>query len=672
RERYPKLEEKLKEIFGEEDKQEEEEEFDVTEHSYILMPKIDQVEKKRDDIAGVLVGGVRTVGEYLMGTDTVAAKIYIDYLEEKNRTIFKRIMIYLLKFAPNEEQWNDRINSIISDREQFCTFALKEEYKVLLHDKWEEISDAAKEEYVNWAKEQRVDDEEEYKKWFLDVKKQEITAQDIEAYNNKLRAEALYCIRDKCPDLYGEYLRASGVSEEEVKPKPPIQVSGGWTGEPSKSPLKPETMKTMAPVEVVKYVLDYDTNHPDTKEDEHAWEEDDPKEALANAFKLDVVERAMEYVKTDATLIVQMGRRYVRNFFYGLDEALNTQKLKNPDWGLILEISKLFIEKYGMNKEYEAATQTVPKILERGLKEEFCPIPMDENILNKVLGILRELLKIEDDTDVDEGGDPISGCINCVQGVAFENFVQFGLYCKKRDPKLYERQYASGFKRTLQNILDHVEKVKILCVFGEYFSNLCWIEEAWVRENLDRIFSEEDARQWDAIWGAYINWDHPTKVAFKMASGKYEHAIDRIGQKNRFKYDEDIDKKLVEHLMLAYWQGWEEDNTLLNSLLNKASDELLAKASQYLSSGFGYLKEHEKDVWREGVENRLLEYWQQRFDIMQKNPKEHQLEAQEFTGWVKDSPLKKEDTFRLLQKALVLTGGRVGLYADVSMFVEGV
>ena len=53
-----------------------------------------------------------------------------------------------------------------------------------------------------------------------------------------------------------------------------------------------------------------------------------------------------------------------------------------------------------------------------------CKLTTNENILNMVWEVLSGLFEHDDDTDIEDDGDPLSGCINCVQGEAFENIVR--------------------------------------------------------------------------------------------------------------------------------------------------------------------------------------------------------------------------------------------------------
>ena len=665
----PAMQEKYKEIFGE-GEVEEEEELDPTVHSYIMMPSLEKLlEGNIRDIADVIVAAIGKIGRHIIEHDGEQSKELIDLLQGKKWMIFKRIELHLLRFVPVEDYWNGYISKVIGENMDNI-YELKDEYETLLHEKWEAIGESGRNKYLEWVKNIKIHNEENYKNWIQEVNKRAATHQEIEAHKNYLRSQALYCIRDKdkVKDLFQTYLEASGSSEEDIKPKP--RFESGWVAMPTtpeKSPLKPDEMRKMGPTEVIEQVKKCDETIPDGVA-ERLWDRDE-KGALANAFKQDVIERAGEYLEVESDLILGMKSPYVSSFFEGIDNALNMKKLENPDWGKILEIAKYFVDEKGMEGEYRSASQVLPRILERGFKMESDKMPATEEILDAVWEILTGLLRYEEEEDISDDEDPLTGCINCVQGVALENTVRFGLFVKNENAELFASRYASQFRATLQRVLEHVDKVKIRRVFGVFFSTLCWMDQAWVKENLDRIFPEEDDRTWDAVWGSYVYWGRVTKQSYDAARNKYAFAMGRIGEEKRFDRGKEADKKLVDHLMTAYWHGWEGVESLLDELERKADDELRAGASRFLATGFKELRKYERDEWREGIEKRLLSYWGRRYAAMAQNPEEHQAEGQEFARWIEDSPFDRDTAFDIAAKAVKLTGGKVRRLSD---FVNGV
>lgn len=669
------IEKKYKEIYGECKK----EPFEITVHSYIMMPQIESVEEKRSGIANILVGAIRTIGEYLMQNDPDEAEKYIELLQGKRRSLYERIVIHLHRYAPGDEKWKQRIKEIIRVEENVDNPNTRNEYKSLLCDKYEILDDDDKKPFFDWVEERvKIDDMEDFQKWYQGRHGRRAEDYEIEQYQNYLRAKELYCIKDKEPK-YQEYLEESGKTEKVVEPKP-RSAMGYSPGAPKFSPISREEMKEKAPEEVIQDIRGYDSDHEDKEEfSEEDGHEVDRKDALANQFSNDLKERLEDYLQVEVSLISELSERYIRNFLYAIREAVQNKKIEEPSWDTIIELCKAVYDSRLSDERYRSTMEAIPSIFELALRGKEHRDKITSGHLETIWGILVSLLdyqyemgKEEDEDDYD---DPHQTCINRVRGVAFENIIRFGLFCKNHPSDLFAEEYADTFRKTLQHVLNEVEQPYILCVFGVFFVNLCWLDEGWVREKLDRIFSENDKRKWDAVWGSYICWGQPTRLAFEIAKGKYSHAVTLIKEKMTDEGGEEkYDNRLMEHIMLGYWQGWTglEENGVIRKLLAKMDDPMRARASHWLSTGFEYLKDHEKDEWRDGVIRRMREYWKWRYAEMENEPSAHRQEARQFTRWVKDSPFESEETLSNTEKTVRLADGVASRMRDVADFVEGV
>ncbi|MCK4628622.1 MAG: hypothetical protein KAT56_06435, partial [Sedimentisphaerales bacterium] len=672
----PALKAKMKEIFSENEKEKKDkEDYDLTSHSYITIPSLAKL-GNGGDIAEVLVAGIGQIGRYLMEKDETQAREYIGLLEEKDKSIFRRIKLHVLRYAKGQECKQD-IEKILIEKQYCEDDRIRAEFNVLLSDKWEIISDSSRQSYITWAEGHGLDDVDEFKKWFFEAWKREATDDDIEADNHYLKAQALYCVSDKdeVREIYQEHLRKSKRNEADVRPRPRVREVEVWApGSPEYSPLSLEAMQEKTATEVVEYILDYDRQHPDKSDDEEDIRERiDTKEALANVFKQDVGLRASEYIEVEKDLIIGISRRFIRNYLYGLDEALNSQKLKGPNWDKILAVLSTLVRTKGLTEEYRSISEVVIRVLERGFKVETCKLPVEPKAMKIIWEILTQLLDYLEEGDVEEGGDALTGCINCPPGLAFENIVRFGIYYKNGDEKLFNKEYAGKIRETMSHVINDIPLLKVKCVFGVFFNNLCWLAEEWVKTNLDQIFPKDNQREWDGIWESFVKWSQPSKLGFQISQCKYAHAVDSIEGQMVYQDKKDYNKRLMEHVMLAYWQGWTglEEDGLVKNLLAKMDDRMRAWACHWLATGFEHLKDRERDEWQTGVEKRLLKYWNWRYEAMEASPAEHQEEAREFTCWVKDTPFDAETALEITEKAMKTAGGVAKRMRDVGDYVEG-
>ena len=669
---------KYKEILG--DSKEEKKSFEITEHSYIMMRQIEVVEKEHPDIADILVGGIRTIGEYLMQNNPDEAEEYIEYLQDKERSLYERIVIHLHRYAPDNEKWNPRIKNILRDTKNVENYNTANEYKGLLNDKYKMLIDEDKKPFYDWVEERvkiKDEDMEGFQEWYQDGHGHRADDIEIEQYQSYLRAQELYCIKDKEPK-YQEYLEKSGKSEKAVKPR----EDGAFeysTGAPKFSPLSQEEMQKKTPEEVIRYILEYDLSHDDKNEfSEEDGHEVDRKEALASVFSNDLKERMEEYLQVEVSIISGLSRRYIRNFLYAVREVLQNKKIEEPNWDTLIELCQVVYDSRSSDENYREPMQVIPNIFELALKGDSYNEIITPKHIETIWGILASLLdyqfEMDEEEDEDYFKDPHQKCINRVRGVSFQNIIRFGLFCKKHYSELFEKKYTVKLREELQYVLNDVDRPHILCEFGVFFVNLCWLDEQWVRDNIDRIFPEDDPRKWEVIWGSYVKWSRTSELSFAIVKGKYLHAVNMIEEKIKYDGEESYYKRLMGHIMLAYWQGWTslEENDVVWKLLAKMDDPMRANACHWLSSGFEYLKKHTEDDWHKGVVQRMREYWNRRYSEMKKNPSAHSKEAREFTGWVKDSPFGEEKTLAIAEKAVELAGGVAVRRRDMDDFVEGI
>jgi hypothetical protein len=667
------VKEKYKEILGE--PEEEAEPFEITVHSYIMMPQIDLVEQEHPDIADYLVGGIRAIGEYLIKNNPDEAEKYIEFLHEKKRSLYERIIIHLHRFAPDCEPWNQQILDIIRNADNVNEPNTRSEYHNLLHDKYEMLSNDDKAPFFDWVEKlAKIEDMEDFQKWHEERHGHTADENEIEQYINYLKARELYCIKDKEPK-YQEILEQSGKSDKAVKP---------WEGSgrvyspaaPKYSPFSQEEMKNKNPEEVIRDILEYDSSTGETEFSEEDGHEVHPKDSLASEFSNDLKDRMEEYLQVDVSIISSLSDRYIRNFLYAIREVVQNRKLVDPDWDVIIELCKSVYDSRLSDKKYRAAIQAIPDVFGRVLRGKEHKEKITTAHLETIWQILESLLDYqhEMDKEEDEFDDPRHKCINRVRGVACETIIRFGLFCKNHKKKLFEEVYAVKLREKLQYVLYEVGRPYIYCVFGAFFINICWLDEEWVKENIDRIFPEDDEKKWGVIWGDYIHWGRPSELGFTMAKEKYSFAVDKIEGMMTDEDGESYNKRLMEHIMLAFWQEWTEleENGVVMKLLAKMDDPLRADACHWLSSGFEYLKDHKKDKWREGVVQRMRAYWEWRYGEIEVDPTIHNKEAREFTGWVKDSPFDEDETMIMAEKAVNLAGGVAVRRREVSDFIEGI
>ena len=485
------------------------------------------------------------------------------------------------------------------------------------------------------------------------------------------KAREIYLVKDVFPDQYKEYKAKSKREEGEIAPKPMVGHAR-WVDPAEGAPLSIEEMEKMEPEEVVAYIVDEDK----WKDKKSTSFFNTPEEALISAFGKVVQQQVERYIKLSPDDLLKLKPKFLTYYFDGIWIALREKEVDSGSWENILETAKNIIEKKGQEKEFEYCFKNILNLIGHKLDQK-----TSKEHHKLIWSIIEPLTKYEYNPDnivkPESEKDPYDECINCVQGKAFELAIRFGIGCKKELSDYYEKTLSKQLRNVFDFIANKDSVAKVVCVFGVWFVQLHWIEESWIQKNLDLILCKENIKRWDAFWGSYVTWGRPAQKAFNLLAerGKYKNAIEKIGEKNSFRYRKDTEEGLAEHLIIAFFNKWIDfDNELLKGFFCKAPAELRGYAANFMTTVFKHIKESteiKEDEKREYGERFKL-YWQSRLDEISKAPKENIEETQEFAGWVKDSLFSNKETLDLLYKTLDLSNGKIGERVHSVEFVEGI
>ena len=106
---------------------------------YVKLDRLDQIgEKFKRDIIADLVGGICDAGRVVIERQPDKVDELFNYLLGLDKTIFERIVLYLLRFVPARTQ-KERISSIIGNRKCLELPYWRDEYSLLLKDKFEDV-----------------------------------------------------------------------------------------------------------------------------------------------------------------------------------------------------------------------------------------------------------------------------------------------------------------------------------------------------------------------------------------------------------------------------------------------------------------------------------------------------------------------------------------------------
>ena len=566
--------------------------YEASSHFYITVERLDKIDRIDRDIIAVLISGICEAGKVVVEKQQGKIDELFDHLESLNRHIFERIEMYLLRFVPAGTQ-QERISNIIKNKKFLETSGFEYEYRLLLRDKFEDIDQGARKVFVDWVKAKNLtgEDKERITEWFKEREDREATEKDFETIENSDKAKALYLVQDKFPELYRECQSKSGATDGELAPKPRMS-EGRWISPTEGTPISVEEMSKMAPVDVLAYILD-ENNWKSTKQTSifHT-----PQEGLEGTFKEDIQKRVDSYAELNMSELIKLKPEFLSRYFYGIENALREKKVENATLVKVLEQGLYIVKEKEGDEDYGGSFQPILDITGKIFDDETLKEAIAKANSELIWGIIEPLTKYDYNPDmiVGDDTDPHTECINCVQGKAFELVIRFGLICKNDNLRNYVKAWSGKIQKVLTHIVDKVKTAKTTCVFGVWFPQLYWLEEKWICKNLEKILDNKDDEIWDVVWGSYMSWSRTYKKVFEFLAkqGKYKHAIERIGSTTKYKHSKDPEEGLVGHLMVAFFNGWIEfDNLLLVKFLKKAPAKLRGHAVEFLTTGFGVLKE---------------------------------------------------------------------------------
>jgi hypothetical protein len=638
--------------------------YDVSEYLGVSIEDLEDIRRLEYDIDSIVMKAMCEGGQAVIAKEPQKVSDLLENLEKRNKGIFHRVEMYLLRFVLSGTE-KDRINKLIRNQTFIKSPLYKYEHRRLLNDKFDEVSDETKKTFIEWVSQQKITDErkKEVEEW---CQKNQKELPDFEKWDNQIKAENLYLVREKFKELYEEYKAKSGLNDAALAPRRMVG-EGRFVSPMEGTPLEAEVMAKMKVEEILDYILE--PKNYEGKKKSGEWRE--PKDALEATFKEDVKKRALEYLKVDAGKIERLEPEFLASLFYGIFEAVRAGSFSSEGWGTILKLAQIVVGDKKEDVRYRNCFEGILWTLRDGIIEETKGLKFDDETIKTCWKVLIALAEYKGDKIEESEEDPMQRRCRSVVGQAVELTVPLGIVCKRDMSKIFDDFLRSEIRRVYDYVVKDIKRSEVNCTFGNDFARIYWLDKEWVELNTEIIFDDE---MWDAVWGTYVSWGRPSPQCFKylVEKGIYGRAVGRIGKKSKYKFRKEPDEGLVEQLMIGYFNGWIGfEDEVLKQFFENAPAELRGKATRFLTTGFKSVNE-EGEAEKEKVAARMREYWNNRLAVIKDKPKENEKEAIELAGWVEDSVLPAKETLELLEQSLDLSGGKIGEMRDARDFVEGV
>ncbi|MCK4819005.1 hypothetical protein KA005_24745, partial [bacterium] len=190
--------------------------YDTSEYLGVSIEDLEDIQRLEYDLDAIIMKAICESGRTVIKNEPKKFSELLEDLEKRNKGIFHRVEMYLLRFVPEGTE-KERINKIIGDQKFIENLLYKNEHRRLLNDKFGEVGEEARKEFIKWIKKEKITEErkKEVEEW---CQKNGKRLPDFEKWENQRKGEELYLVRDKFSDLYEGYKNKSGLSDGALAP----------------------------------------------------------------------------------------------------------------------------------------------------------------------------------------------------------------------------------------------------------------------------------------------------------------------------------------------------------------------------------------------------------------------------------------------------------------------
>ena len=327
-----------------------------------------------------------------------------------------------------------------------------------------------------------------------------------------------------------------------------------------------------------------------------------------------------EYVETEPQRFTDnlLPFQSVRNLYQSslLRGFLNAWKDKKIfDWAALLGfIRSILVSEYFWNEQYEAGfnyrnwvLSTAADLITEGTKDDTHAfdtqlLPLAEEILLILVDKAQQSVSTLDNLPTD--------VLNSDRGRVFSAMVDYALrfartneseYTDCRWPYLIRADFTKRLDRSVEPSLE------FSYTLGFHLPYLSYLDEEWVRLNINRIFPQQDEDHWQAAFSGYLLHLGVREEFYLLlkAHGHYRKAL------NTHFADTEVLDGLVRHICT----GWIEDSETLD---DKASliYQLIHSGNPNLLAGMVYFFARRADSLSDKVKVKVIPAWRALFEVL--------------------------------------------------------
>ena len=487
-------------------------------------------------------------------------KVKINDLIKEEHPIFKRIAVHTINHHYkdlNELFWNWEGNPI--DESQ-----LKHELYELLKINCSSFTKKHIEKVLGWI---------ESKNYYVptEIADDKDSIEEFLACRKKEWLSALLMTKD--PDVFSSYEKYQKINPTELDHPGFDFWSEGGTSWGTISPVEEAKLLDKSNEEIEEYLITY--------KEEQGWNKPSI-EGLSETLRNSVSENPEKFAN-DMKPFLTVQRVYQHALLWGLLETWRAGK--DFTWNSILSFISQTIESDEFwNEKYEEGSwnyrnwiiSQIGDLIKEGTKDD--NHVFDTELLpqaEKILLILAE----RTESDLSDMGDIITSVLNSSKGKIFSAMINYSLRCARLSRKEKGEKWVEAIKEDFDKRLNRElePSLEFSVTLGRYLANLYYLDEKWVRRNVNRIFPKDNHEHWEAAFTGYLFYSSKvyTKVYFLLReNGHYAKGLETDFSGHL------TTERLVQHICIGYIEEFEkldDDKSLITKLIENGNVNQLSE-----------------------------------------------------------------------------------------------
>ena len=379
-----------------------------------------------------------------------------------------------------------------------------------------------------------------------------------------------------------------------------------WAG--STSPLTVEKLSSLSNAQIAEYLINF-------KETEVFRKSDPTERGLAQTLEKSVAANPQKF--TDNLLPFQDVRAlYQSSLLRGFQDAWRDKK--DFDWAVLLEfIHQILLSEQFWSEKYEDGLNcrnwvlaAAADLISDGTQDDTHAfdtqlLPLTEEILLILVDKARQSVSTLDNLPTD--------VLNSDRGRVFSAMVGYALrFARTSESEYTDCRWPYAIRADFTKRLDRsIEpSLEFSWTLGFYLPYLSYLDEEWVRLNINHIFPQRNEDHWQAAFSGYLL--HPSvREEFYLLLKAHRHYQKAL---NTHFADAEVSDGLVNHICT----GWIEDSETLDDKTSLIY-QLIHSGNPNLLASMVYFFSRRADNLSNKVKVKVMPAWRALFQVLFQN-----------------------------------------------------